>query len=255
VANRPPPGQLDGASQPDGRRPDGHARGSLGPGRCSIIVPALNEERVIGRTLRRARRLGPHELIVVDGGSDDRTRSIAQRYATVVRSLPGRGRQLNAGAALATGDLLLFLHADVRLPFDALVAIERALADPDVVGGCFRVRFSRDPHDVFLAAVYDLLRLRGRGIVYGDATIFVRRSAFEAVGGFRPYPIMEDVNLVSRLRSLGRFVELPEVVVPSNRRWRRGGRWRAWASWWAIQLLYGAGVSPIWLGRLYRVVR
>jgi rSAM/selenodomain-associated transferase 2 len=221
--------------------------------RCSIIIPTLNEASTIERTLRHLESIAPHEVIVADGGSRDGTPELARPYATLVNGRPGRGPQLNAGAARATGDVLLFLHADVRLPTDALAAVERALRDPRVVGGYFRVRFGRKPHEVFVAACYDLLR--ASGIVYGDATVFVRQEAFRRLGGYRHYPIMEDVNLVSRLRRLGRVVQLPRAVVPSQRRWRDGGRWRTWASWWAVQLLYGLGVSPQWLGRLYQHVR
>ena len=221
--------------------------------REGTLIPTLNEASAIQRSLRRLQKLAPYEIIVADGGSQDDTPELARPYATVVKGGRGRGTQLNAGAARATGDVLLFLHADVRLPQDALSAIESALADPNVVGGHFRVRFGREPHEVLVAACYDLLRFGG--IVYGDAAIFVRREEFLRMGGFREYPIMEDVNFVSRLRRLGRVVHLPQVVVPSARRWRSGGRLSAWASWWAVQLLYGLGVSPQWLGRLYRAVR
>lgn len=197
--------------------------------------------------------MAPHEVIVGDGGSDDGTVDIARRHATVVTGPRGRGPQLNAAAAVATGDALLFLHADVRLADDALPAIEAALRDPSVVGGYFRVRFGRGPHDALVAASYDLLRRCG--IVYGDACVFVRRAAFEQLRGFRDFPIMEDMNFVSRMRSLGRVEALPQVVVPSTRRWRRGSRWAAWAAWWAIPILYGLGVSPHRLARLYREVR
>ena len=223
--------------------------------RCSVVIPTLNEARTIARTLRRVERLDPHEIIVSDGGSTDGTPELAASCATVVVGRRGRGRQLNAGAAAASGDVLLFLHADVTLPGQALSAIDGALDDPGIIGGCFRVRFGSEPHQAFIAASYDLLRLGGRAVVYGDSTIFARRDAFKAVGGFADWPIMEDVNFVSRLRRRGRFVELPLTVVPSSRRWRRGGLWRTWASWWAIQLMFGAGVSPAWLGRFYRHLR
>ena len=223
--------------------------------RCSVIIPTLNEARTIMGTLRRVERMHPHELIVSDGGSSDGTPELAAACATVVSGRPGRGRQLNAGAAAASGDVLLFLHADVTLPDDALLAIADALNDPGVSGGCFRVRFGPAPHQAFIAASYDLLRFGGRGVIYGDSTIFARRETFEEVGGFADWPIMEDVNFVSRLRQHGRFVELPLSVVPSSRRWRRGGLWRTWASWWAVQLMFGARVSPAWLGRFYRHIR
>lgn len=223
--------------------------------RCSVVIPTLNEARTISRTLRRVERMHPHEIIVSDGGSADGTPELAASLATVINGRRGRGRQLNAGAAAASGDVLLFLHADVTLPHHALSAIDEALDEPQIVGGCFRVRFGSAPHQAFISASYDLLRLGGRAIVYGDSTIFARRDAFEEMGGFADWPIMEDVNFVSRLRQRGRFVELPLAVVPSSRRWRRDGLWRTWASWWAVQLMFGAGVSPAWLGRFYRHVR
>lgn len=221
--------------------------------RFSVVIPTLNEAPIIQEALRRVQRLAPHELIVADGGSRDGTRELARPYASVVNGRRGRGLQLNAGAAQATGDAIIFLHADVRLPSNALAAIEAALRDPGVAGGYFRVRFGHGPHDAFVAALYGLLRRTG--IVFGDAAIVVRREAFMRVGGFRDYPIMEDVNLVSRLRRVGRMVELPESVVASTRRWQHGRRWHTWASWAAVLSLYGLGVSPQWLGRLYRAVR
>ena len=221
--------------------------------RFSVVIPTLNEASTIEEALRRVQRLAPYELIVADGGSSDGTPDLARPAATVVSARRGRGPQMNAGAAQATGDTLIFLHADVRMPSNALAAIESALRDPSVAGGYFRVRFGPGPHDVFVAALYELLRRAG--VVFGDATIVVRREAFVRVGGFRDYPIMEDVNLVNRLRRVGRMVELPESVVASARRWQHGRRWQTWASWGAVLSLYWLGVSPRWLGRLYRAVR
>ena len=221
--------------------------------RFSVVIPTLNEASTIEEALRRVRRLAPYELIIADGGSSDGTLDLARPAATVVSARRGRGSQMNAGAAQATGDTLIFLHADVRLPSNALAVIEAALRDPAVAGGYFRVRFGREPHETFVAALCHVLRRAG--IVFGDAVIVVRREAFTRVGGFRDYPIMEDVNIVSRLRRVGRMVELPESVVASTRRWQHGRRWHSYASWAAVLSLYGLRVSPQWLGRFYRDVR
>ena len=223
--------------------------------KCSVIIPTLNEASTIAPTLRMVERLRPHEIIVADGGSSDGTPELAAEFAKVRTGPRGRGQQLNMGAAAATGDVLLFLHSDVTVQGNALEAIEDALRDPDVVGGCFRVRFGHAPHQAFISASYDALRMGGRGVVYGDATIFCRREAFDAVGGYPDWPIMEDVNFVSKLRQHGRFRELRQAVAPSSRRWQRGGLWRTWASWWAVQLMFGVRVSPQWLGRFYRHIR
>ncbi len=223
--------------------------------RCSIIIPTLNEAAEIEAALQRLTPLEPYQIIVADGGSRDGTADLAVPYATVVHSPPGRGVQLNAGATRATADVLLFLHADVQLPHDALDAIEGALADPEVAGGFFRVRFGRSLAEAFIGVVYDITRWGGRGMVYGDSCIFIRRAVFERLGGFADWPIMEDAHLVNRMRRAGRIAALPQVVRPSPRRWRHGGFWRTWASWWTVQALYFLPVSPRWLGRFYKHVR
>ncbi|MCH7718170.1 MAG: glycosyltransferase, partial [Chloroflexi bacterium] len=141
--------------------------------RFSVVIPTLNEASTIEETLRRVQRLAPYELIVADGGSSDGTPDLARPAATVVSARRGRGSQMNAGAAQTTGDVLVFLHADVRLPSNALAAIESALRDPSVAGGYFRVRFGPGPHDVFVAALYELLRRAGGNVVSRDVDLEV----------------------------------------------------------------------------------
>ena len=223
--------------------------------RCSIIIPTLNEASVIGDMLRRLRRVEPYEVIVADGGSEDGTIDLAAPHATIVCSRAGRGTQLNAGAARATGDTLLFLHADVRLPPDALVAIDDAFRHPEVIGGFFRVRFGLKLQEVFNAVIYDLLRFGGHGLVYGDSAIFIRRDRFGRLGGFADWQIMEDANLINRMPRVGKIAALPQTVVASSRRWRRGGFSRTLASWLTVQTLYFLPVSPRWLGRFYQHIR
>ena len=221
----------------------------------SVVIPTLNEAATIDEALAALERAGPFaEVIVADGGSGDGTAERAASRARLVRARRGRGAQMNAGAGAARGDALLFLHADGRLPRGAAAAIRDAFQDPTVVGGHFQVRFSgHGRNERFLTSFYDALRRLG--VVYGDAAIFVRRSAFEKVGGFRDFPIMEDLDLVNRLRRTGRVVALPQVVVASSRRWQRGGVLRTWAAWVVIQSLYFLGVHPRTLGRLYSAVR
>ena len=222
--------------------------------RVAVVIPALAEEPSIAGAVRNALAAGADEVVVADGGSADRTVELARAAgARVLRVSRGRGLQLNVGAAAASGEALCFLHADVRLPPGAIDAIRGALADPAVVGGNFRARFGRTLHARFLAAFYHVI---GRlGVTYGDSVIFCRRQAFEAAGGFPPYPIMEDFAFVNRLRRLGRTSCVDACVRVSPRRWEHGGIAQAWASWVVVQSLYWARVSPVRLGALYRHIR
>ncbi len=222
--------------------------------RISVVIPTLREASSIAGAVRSALDAGAAEVIVADGGSDDGTAAHAvDAGARVIAAPRGRGPQLNAGAALAQGDVLCFVHADVRLPRDAAAQITAALADPAILGGNFRVRFGRGGHGRFLAAFYHVIRqLR---VFYGDSVIWVRRDAFEEAGGFPPYPLMEDLALVHRLMSQGRLAYLDGPVEASPRRWVEGGLARTWASWVVIQTLYFYRVPPPLLARLYRHIR
>jgi rSAM/selenodomain-associated transferase 2 len=193
-------------------------------------------------------------VVVSDGGSRDGTPELAARHPLaprVVQAPSGRARQMNAGAAAARGELLVFLHADTRLPrgaYDSLVAARGA------DGGNFAVRF--DGGDLFsrlLGAWYALQRRLG--VYYGDSAIWLRRAAFEALGGFRPVPIMEDYELARRLERGFSTACLPGPAVTSARRWRALGVPRTVFSWVAIRWLFLAGVPPERLARLYRPAR
>lgn len=222
--------------------------------RISVVIPTLREASTIAGAVRSAFDAGAAEVIVADGRSDDGTAAHAIDAGARVTIAPrGRGLQLNAGAALASGDVLCFVHADVRLPADAAAQIAAALEDADVVGGNFRVRFGSSGHGRFLAAFYHVIRrLR---LFYGDSVIWVRRDAFERAGGFPPYPLMEDLAFVHRLMALGRVAYLDGPVEASPRRWVEGGLARTWASWVVIQTLYFYRVPPSLLARLYRHIR
>lgn len=243
----------------------------------SVIIPTLNEERVIRHTLTHTGRLGFEELIVVDGGSRDRTREIAKEFeargstfevegrrseverrttpCTLLTAPAGRASQMNAGAAASQGEVVLFLHADTRLPLDAKSSIEQALTRPDVVGGRFDLRFDRDAGLGRLIGRMINLRSRWTGIATGDQAIFVRRATFQQVGGFANIPIMEDVDLTRRLKHAGRTACLRSQVVTSYRRWDTRGPIRTIALMWLLRFLYWLGVSPTRLSHLYGTVR
>jgi rSAM/selenodomain-associated transferase 2 len=193
-------------------------------------------------------------LIVADGGSVDRTRDIASTYARVIEAMTGRAHQMNAAAQSASGDVLLFLHADTRLGTTSLAVVRKAMADPAVVGGNFDIRY--DGKDWAATAFTRINRLRRRcGVFYGDSGIFCRRSVFEALGGFVELPILEDYEFGRRLRRAGKLACLDEPICVSDRRWRKAGLLPTMASWFFIQSLYYAGVPPKQLARLYRHIR
>ena len=228
-------------------------------GALSIVMPVLNEERRIGPALTRAAALGGiAEIIVVDGGSSDatvaRAREVAEgrRNVRVLHAPRGRGNQMNAGAQVAAGEVLVFLHADVSLPADAAQWIARALAKPDVVAGAFRVRTVADGPRAWLAPLLRLADLRSRiaRLPYGDQALFVRRDAFERAGGFPEQPLLEDLELALRLRRLGRIEIVPAIVEVSGRRFLA----RPISSAIAMRLfplLYRLGVPPSVLAQLY----
>lgn len=226
------------------------------PFRLSVVIPTLDEEVAIAATLEAVTALGPGvEVLVVDGGSGDRTRQIARAHGVEVLDAPrGRGSQLAAGAAAARGDVILFLHADTHPPVDAVGRIAEALEDPRAVAGCFRLRFDGATGQArFLTWLYP--RLWWLGLCYGDSGIFVRRDAYEEIGGIRPYPIFEDLDLVRRIGRRGRFVRLPVVATTSSRRFE--GRSFTWTfvRWSAMQVLFWAGVSPYRLAGRYAPIR
>ena len=220
----------------------------------SIIIPTYNEEEMIGGLLEGLKELAADELIVADGGSTDRTVEIAERYARVLRAPRGRGAQMNAGAHASSGDLLLFLHADARLGPGALEAAREAMSNPAVLGGNFDIRYEGGD---WVASIFTWAnRVRRRlGIFYGDSGIFCRRTVFEALGGYQPWPIFEDYDMARRLWRAGPLALLEEPIWISDRRWRKSGVFPTIWSWVWVHGLYAAGVSPHKLARFYRHVR
>ena len=218
----------------------------------SIVIPALNEERALPATLAGLGRMeGEFEIIVVDGGSSDATPKIAREQGVRLLIAPrGRGSQLGAGAAAANGDVLWFLHADTLAPVEAARKIQLVLEDPAIAGGNFALRFDGlDAGSRFLTRAYPYLRKLG--LCYGDSGFFVRRQSYLATGGFREYPVFEDLDLMRRLKRRGGFVHLDCALLTSARRWRGRSFSAQFARWTIMQVLYWVGVSPHWLGRLY----
>jgi len=218
----------------------------------SVIMPTLNEAANLpARARELAAQTGPWEWIVADGGSTDESASIARALgAVVVRCERGRGPQLNAGAARAGGNVFVFLHADTALPQGAFAHVRAALDDPKIVGGNFTFAFDDDSFaGRALGFVYAAKRTLFR-VWYGDSALFVRASAFEALGGFAPFPILEDLHFIERLQRFGRTRRLDTVVTSSARRYR-GRVVETIVRWTTIFALYKGGVSPHRLARFY----
>jgi len=221
----------------------------------SVVMPVLDEEARIARRLTELAAMpGIGEVLVVDGGSRDRTAEIARAFpgVRVLAARRGRGPQMNAGAAVARGAILLFQHADVSLPADAAHWIGRVLARPGVVAGAFRTRTVAEGARSWVTPFLPLADLRSRlaRLPYGDQALFLRRETFAAAGGFPAEPLMEDLALARRLRRLGRIETVPACVTVSGRRFVV----RPVASALGMRvfpLLYRMGVPPRVLARLY----
>jgi rSAM/selenodomain-associated transferase 2 len=227
---------------------------TTGPARISVIIPTLEEESAIASTIVSA--AGADEILVIDGGSRDRTCEIATAVgARLVTSVPGRGRQLAAGARAARGDVLLFLHADTRLPAGFAHEVRRIVTSGRCSWGRFDLRFDRDT--LLLALIARLISWRSRLTrgATGDQAIFVRRDAYERVGGISEDVLFEDVSLCRRLKRDGRMGVPAGVVITSSRRWRRGGTIRTSLLMWTLKGLYLAGVPAARLARFYPNVR
>lgn len=237
------------------QQPDSTSPAKAKPTKLSIIIPTLNEAGNLPRLLESLaplRRCGT-ELIVVDGGSEDDTIAAATRAGVRWMTSPrGRARQMNVGALATTGEVLLFLHADTRLPPFAEQSIATALADGRLCWGRFDVCISGSAFMLKIVACLMNLRSRISGIATGDQAIFVTREAFEAIGHFPEQPLMEDIELSRRLLACSRPACLHERVVTSGRRWEQRGVLRTIVLMWQLRWAYWRGASAAQLAERYR---
>ena len=223
--------------------------------KISIIIPVLNEAKILEKTLAQLQsELEHHELIIVDGGSTDDSVHIAEKYGKVLKSERGRAKQLNAGAAAASGDIFIFLHADIWLESGALAAVERVLFS-GYVGGGFRQKI--DGEKFLYRAIEVAGNIRGRylKVFYGDSGIFLTRPDFEKIGGFPEIPILEEMEFSKALRRLGKTTLITPHIHISARRWETKGIIRTTFNNWLITLLYFLKFSPVHLAKLYRHIR
>ena len=219
----------------------------------SVIVPVLNEARLLGDFLRKVRALSSDlEIIVVDGGSGDGSVPIAESIADEVIVAPrGRASQMNAGAQIARGRVLWFLHADLKVPPDSVERISAALGDSQTAGGYFRLRY---PRREWIYRVSDSLGNVGVGLfgfALGDHGIFCHRQAFLGAGGYPDVPILEDAELCRRLNRRGRMRQLREAIVSDPRTFEKCGRYRTTAVYFLILALYVGGAPIRWLNQVY----
>ncbi len=229
----------------------------------AVIIPVFNEQEVVSSLITALGPLGFQEAILVDGNSTDGTVQAAKACLNqlgnpdfrIISGPSARARQMNVGAAQATADILLFLHADTQLPHHVRSLIEEALSDPKIVGGRFDVRFPEDTGYAWLVSRMMNIRSRFSGMCTGDQAMFVRRSIFESMGGFAEIPLMEDLEFSRRLKRRGKVVAIQEKVITSFRRWEQQGPLRTIVQMWTLRFLYWIGWDPHRLQQFYHHVR
>ncbi|MEH2211718.1 TIGR04283 family arsenosugar biosynthesis glycosyltransferase [Nostoc sp.] len=218
---------------------------SIDAAKISIIIPAINEARNIKKAIATTQGNINIEVIVIDGGSSDDTVAIAQSLnVKVISSSPGRAVQMNAGAVAASGEILLFLHADTRLPTGFDEMIRTALQQPGIVAGAFKLRIDASLLSLRWVEWGVNVRSHFYQMPYGDQAIFLTKEIFQQIGGFPELPIMEDFELMRRLKRIGRVVIIPTPVVTSARRWLQKGVLKTTLLNQIVIIAYLLGVSP-----------
>ncbi|GAB6137779.1 TIGR04283 family arsenosugar biosynthesis glycosyltransferase [Halanaerobaculum tunisiense] len=224
----------------------------------SVIIPVLNEASTIKDTLEQVNMLaGSKEIIVVDGGSEDNTCQLASQLADkVFETRSGRGYQMNQGAKVATGSILLFLHSDSWLAKEALLGIKQALEDDKIIGGCLNLEIDDDSWPLKFIAWSSNLRAQYLNLMFGDQGIFVRRSVFEELDGYPDIELMEDWEFSRKLaKADGELAVIPHKIYTSARRWHKFGIWKTIFLMHKIKILYMWGVEPKKLKKIYREAR
>ena len=226
----------------------------MAKGIISIIIPVLNEAAIIQTALRRLQRDSALEIIVVDGGSEDQTLTLAQQTGVRVVSIAGRGRaaQMNAGANIAQGIILLFLHIDTQLPPNFVDLVTKTLEQPKVIAGAFELAI--DGAEQSLRWIERLVKMRSLllALPYGDQAIFLTKQVFMEIGGFSDLPIMEDFELIQKLKRRGKIAIAPAKVTTSGRRWQKLGVGKTTLINQLMIMGYYLGISPAKLSNFYR---
>ena len=219
----------------------------------SIIIPVLNEATIIKQTLGQLTQYSEIEIIVVDGGSQDDTVTIAKSSVKVI-TVSGKNRagQMNAGANLAQSDILLFLHADTQLPANFIELVSKTLNQNQIIAGAFELAI--DGSGIPLRGIEILVKVRSRllSLPYGDQALFISKQAFIKAGGFADLPIMEDFEFIQRVKKLGRIAIAPAAVTTSGRRWQKLGVWQTTLINQLMIAGYYLGISPAKLSKFYR---
>ncbi len=226
----------------------------LNPMKISVIIPTLNEEKTLLNTLQTVLVESDIEVLVIDGGSQDNTLELAKKWGVkaFVSINSGKAIQMNYGASLATGDILLFLHGDTLLPRSYGNIIREKMQNQSVIAGAFQLSINSQSQTLRLIEKIVNWRSHWLSLPYGDQGLFIKASTFRKIGGFKPIPIMEDFELIQRLKKLGKIAIASQSVVTSDRRWRKLGIVKTTLINQLIVLGYYSGISPQILAQWYR---